>query len=385
MIQKILVIGAGLYGCTIANLFASIGIHVILIDKRQKIGGNCSSTIDEYSLIEVHDYGPHIFHTSNEKIWNYVNSFSKFNSYQHHVITEHDNHKYFLPFNLSLINQFYDKNLSPLEAVLFLKSKIKQIDNPKNLEEKAISLIGEDIYNAFIKGYTFKQWMTPLTELPASIIDRIPFRFNYDINYYDDLYQGIPIDGYQNMIENMVKNKNITILKNNNEFKTIKDIERVINDYDLIFYSGQLDKLFDYVYGQLEWRSLNFITKKLDCCSNYQGISIINYPDIKIPYTRINEYKWYHPERKYDKDNTIITFEYPEKYTGKNEPYYPINIEKNNDLFLKYYFEVKSKYPKLIIGGRLGLYKYFDMDDVIDLAIKHFQEIYSKISLYENV
>lgn len=368
---KYLVIGSGFWGSVFAQQIASeLNEKVLVIDKRDHLGGNSYSEIDAKTGIEYHKYGSHIFHTSSQMVWDYVNKFSKFNAYKHKVLTTYKDKVYFMPINLSTINSYYNLNLKPYEAEAFILEEIKKenINNPKNLEEKAISLIGRPLYEAFIKGYTQKQWETPPTNLPAEIITRLPVRKNYNVNYFSDKYEGIPINGYGEIIKKILSHPNIE-LKLNTDYYDIK--EQIPADCKIIF-TGMLDKFLNYKYGALDWRSLDFEWKTHDV-ADYQGTTVMNYGDIEVPYTRIHEFKHFHPERKemFNKNQTLISIEYPKTFKIGEEAYYPINDEKNTKIYNLYKEEIK-KNPNIIIGGRLGAYKYWDMDKAIENALDTF-------------
>ena len=364
-----IVVGAGIWGCTVARLLAEHGRKVLVLERREAIGGNCRCEIDPDTGIEVHVYGCHIFHTSLDDVWTFINRFTDFNEYQHRCIAIYDNKPYFLPLGLTLVNQFYGLNLTPSELPAFLKNEIGDVLNPEeNFETKAISLIGKRLYNAFIRGYTKKQWGRDPKELSANIIKRLPVRTNYDLSYYNDIHQGIPIKGYSEMFKNMLNHPNITVetgigfkewmKKQSDELKSLP-----------IFYSGAIDELFDYKYGVLPWRSLRFEFETLDI-QDHQGTSVMNYPEENVPYTRIHEFKHFHPEQRdvMNLDKTIICREYPDEWKIGKEKYYPIeNAESSRILGL--YQEEAKKHPNLIMGGRCGNYKYYDMDKAVKNAI----------------
>lgn len=364
--KKIKIIGAGITGLTIANLCKKYckDLQVEVIESRSKIGGNCSST--KYSNgIEVHDYGPHIFHTSYKSIWKWLNQFADFVPYEHHVLAQHDNKRYFMPFNLSLINQFFNENLNGQQAKNFIDGEKQlpyHLDEPKNLEEKAISLIGPRLYEAFIKGYTTKQWGTEPTKLDPNIIKRIPIRYDYNISYYDDDYVGIPRAGYQAMFEKMASGLDVHLNQKYANSDFIKDVQ----DKDtIIVYTGPIDELFDYSYGNLEWRSLRFERLVFDF-ADFQGCPVVNYVDSDVPYTRVNEYKHYHHE---DKDlmklnQTVVEYEYPQEWVPSREKYYPVSNEFTKEKH-DFYCKMASLHPNLILAGRLAEYKYYDMDDAV--------------------
>lgn len=366
---KYLVVGAGFFGSVIAERIAvDMNEKVVVIDKNPHIGGNCYSEVDPDTGIEFHKYGTHIFHTSNETVWNYINNFTRFNGYHHQVLTIYKNKVYQMPINLETINTFYGLNLKPFEVEAFLKAEIKKenIAEPRNLEEKALSLIGRPLYEAFIKGYTEKQWQKDCKLLPLSIIDRLPVRKNYDESYYFDLWQGMPLDGYSAIFKRMLNHKNIDLYFNVDFF----EIRDRIPSSCLIIYSGPIDRFFGYKFNKLEWRTLEF-EKEVVNVEDYQGTAVMNYAERAVPYTRIHEPRHLHPERSYTTHKTLIIKEYPKLDNGTN-PYYPINTDKNHDI-LKKYLDEREKCPNVIFGGRLGDYKYYDMDKVIESALDVYE------------
>lgn len=375
--SKVLIVGAGFSGAVLAERIASVlNIPVIVIDRKNHIGGNSFSEIDPETGIECHKYGSHIFHTNNRLVWRYIQNFSSFSNYQHKVLSQYRNKIYQLPINLKTINEFYDRNFKPSEAEEFIRNEAAKsvIPNPRNLEEKAISLIGEPLYRAFIEGYTWKQWECDPRELPASIITRLPFRNNYNANYFDDSYQGIPLIGYNNLFRRILNHENITLQLNTDFFK-IQD--QIPLDY-LIIYTGMLDELFGFKYGPLQWRSLRFEWETFPV-KDFQGNSVINYPERQTPYTRIHEFKHYHPERElvFASGQTIICREYSITYQNGMESYYPVNNEVNNKKYALYKKEA-DQIENLFIAGRLGTYKYLNMDQAIEKALLLFEKIKDK-------
>jgi len=364
-----LIVGSGFFGSVLAERIANeLGKKVTLIERRPHIGGNCYSQQDEETGIEFHKYGTHIFHTNSKKVWSYLNRFTEFNSYYHQVLTTHNGVVYQMPINLETINSFYGVRLKPYEVEAFLKEeKDKETyTDPKNLEEKAISLIGRPLYEAFIKGYTQKQWNKNPKDLPASIINRLPVRSNYDESYFNNgRFQGIPLQGYTAIFDKLLNHPNINV-----ELDT--DYFNVKDDYDVqekTIYSGPIDRYFDFRHGSLDWRSVRF-ERKVESYSDYQGTSVMNYADSEIPYTRVHEPHHLHPERSKDSKKTLLFFEYSQE--DKNEPYYPVNDESNKRLFLKYK-ELTEQEDDVIFGGRLGSYAYYDMDQVIANALATFE------------
>ena len=360
--MKYLIVGSGLFGAVFAQKAAKYGNKVTVIEKRDHIAGNIYTK--EIDGIQVHMYGAHIFHTSNKKVWDYIHQFADFNRYTNSPVANYKGHMYNLPFNMNTFSEMWGVR-TPQEAMAKINEQRQEMagKEPKNLEEQAISLIGRDIYEKLIKGYTEKQWGRKCTELPAFIIKRLPVRLIYDNNYFNDDYQGIPIDGYTKMVEKMLDDPNITV-ELNTDFFDKKD--EYLKNYDKIVYTGMIDKFFDYKLGELEYRSLHFETEEKNI-DNYQGNAVINYTEAEIPYTRIIEHKHFE-FGKGDKDKTIITREYPADWHRGDEPYYPVNNKHNNDLYAKY-ADLAKKQDKVIFGGRLGQYKYYNMDQVIVAAL----------------
>lgn len=367
-----LVVGAGLFGSVIAERIANdLNQSVLVIDKRSHIGGNCYSEFDQDIRIEFHKYGTHIFHTSSQKAWEYISKFTELNGYHHQVLTTYKSKVYQMPINLETINSFYNLNLKPYEAKKFLDGEIARdaIHQPKNLEEKAISLIGRPLYEAFIKGYTIKQWAKDPTELPPDIITRLPVRYNYNEDYFHNArWQGIPVDGYTKLFDRLLGSPKIQI-KLECDYFTHRDDFRIRKK---TIYTGPIDRFFKFKFGKLDWRSIRLQKKTLDV-EDYQGTAVMNYADLDRKYTRIHEPKHLHPERDYGKDSTVIFYETSEN--DPDEPYYPINSYKNSKR-LKMYKELSQKYQeKVIIGGRLGDYSYYDMDQTILAALKVYETI----------
>jgi UDP-galactopyranose mutase len=367
---KYLVVGSGFYGSVIAERIANdMDESVVVIDKRGHIGGNCFSEIDYETGIEYHKYGTHIFHTSIKNVWDYINRFTEFNGYRHQVLSSYKGRIYQMPINLETINSFYGLNLRPFEVAGFLKSEIdsESIGVTRNLEEKAISQIGRPLYEAFIKGYTEKQWQKDPRFLPASIIERLPLRYNYNESYFFDPWQGIPTDGYTAIFKRLLSNKKIENFTNTDYF-SIKD---EIPSSCLTVYSGAIDRFFNYEYGALEWRTLEFKNRIIEV-EDFQGTSVINYPEITVPYIRVHEPRHLHIERPYSKEKTLVIYEYP-KIDLKDNYLYPVNTSKNQNK-LKKYIDRANSMKNVIIGGRLGNYQYYDMDRVIDLALKTYED-----------
>lgn len=363
-----LIVGCGLFGATFANLAKQDKKKVLIIEKRNHIGGNIYT--ENKDGIEIHKYGAHIFHTSNDKIWEYVNKFGKFNNFINSPIARYKDELYNLPFNMNTFCRVWKDCYTPENAIKHIEKERKEIKGePTNLEEQAISLVGRTIYEKLVKGYTEKQWEKDCKELSPDIIKRLPVRLTYNNNYFNDKYQGIPIEGYTKLIENMLNGIDVKLCCNYLEHK---DEYRKIAK--TIIYTGPIDEYYNYCFGKLEYRSLIFKEKKLKM-KNFQGNAVVNYTDRRTPYTRIIEHKHFNND---ESDNTIITYEYPVKCNKDKEPYYPINNEKNNNLY-EQYKELANKESNIIFGGRLGLYKYLDMDKTIEEAMKLYKEISKKI------
>ena len=353
-----LIVGAGLYGSIFACEMKKIGKKCLVIDKRNHIGGNIYC--ENIEGINVHKYGAHIFHTSNKEVWEYINQFCEFNNYINSPIANYKGEIYNLPFNMNTFNKLWGVR-TPEEAKRKIEEQKRELEivEPKNLEEQAISLIGKDIYEKLIKGYTEKQWGRKATELPAFIIKRLPVRFIYDNNYFNDRYQGIPVGGYTKIIEKMLEG--IEVKLNTNFFDNREYFENIA---EKIVFTGMIDEFYNYQFGKLEYRSLRFETEVLNE-KNYQGNAVVNYTEREIPYTRIIEHKHFEFGKQ---EKTVITREYPSEWKEGDEPYYPVNNEKNNELYKKYR-ELAEKENKVIFGGRLGEYKYYDMDKIIEKVL----------------
>lgn len=367
-----LIVGAGLWGLTMARLIAEeLDEAVEIIESRSHLGGNSWSYFDEDTGIECHKYGSHIFHTADTRVWKFIRRFANFTSYRHKVLASNNGKVYTMPINLFTINAIYGKNFTPQEAREFIASEAgTAISNrtPENLEEKALSQIGYPLYETFIRDYTAKQWGKPPSELSASIISRLPVRFSYDISYFSDPFQGVPEEGYGKLFEKMADHPNIHITFNC-EFENIRN--EIPQDARILF-TGVPDALFNYKYGTLEWRSLNFEWEKLPI-ADYQGTTVMNYTDAQTSFTRIHEFKHYNPERQeiFSKPETIICREYPAAWKPGMNAYYPVPGEKNEKLYELYAKEAAA--AGIILGGRLGKYKYLDMDKAIGDAIACFR------------
>lgn len=364
-----LIVGSGLFGSVLAERISrQLKKRVTVIERRNHIGGNCYSKIDEETGIEYHQYGTHIFHTNSKDVFQYLSQFTEFNSYYHQVLTTHDDKVYQLPINLETLNQFFNLNLKPYEVDDFLAQKRVEIAHPKNLEEKALSLVGRELYEALIKGYTTKQWNRDPKELPASIINRLPIRKNYNESYFNNgRYQGIPKDGYTAIFEKMLDHPLITV-KLNCDYFNVKESYQV---KEKVIYTGPIDRYFEYRLGKLDWRSIR-LERKVEQVEDFQGTSVMNYADIAPPYTRIHEPRHLHPERPYSEKETLLFYEYSEM--NPDEPFYPIQDEKNKDLYRRYR-ELAQSEEKTLFGGRLGTYSYYDMDQVIASALTSFKNL----------
>ena len=352
-----LVVGSGLYGAIFAHEAKTHGKSVLVVDKRPNIAGNIYT--ENIEGINVHKYGAHIFHTNNKKVWNYITKFAEFNRFTNSPVANYKGELYSLPFNMYTFNKMWGV-VTPEEAAAKIEEQRKEITHePQNLEEQAISLVGRDIYEKLIKGYTGKQWGRPCTELPAFIIKRLPVRFTYDNNYFNALYQGIPNGGYTAMVENMLEGTEVRL-----NVDYLADREALNALADKVVYTGPVDAYFGYRLGALQYRSVRFETEVLDT-DNYQGNAVVNYTDADTPYTRIIEHKHFafgtHPK-------TVISREYSTEWHQGDEPYYPVNDEKNGALYAKYKALADAE-TKVIFGGRLGEYKYYDMDKVIEAAL----------------
>lgn len=354
-----LIVGAGLFGAVFAHEAAERGKKCLVIDRRDHIGGNIYT--EEVEEIQVHHYGAHIFHTSNKQIWDYVNQFAEFNNYINSPVAVYKNELYNLPFNMNTFSKMWNIR-TPQEAKDIIAAQIADLNitDPSNLEEQALSLVGKDVYEKLVKGYTEKQWGRDCKELPAFIIRRLPLRFTYDNNYFNDRYQGIPIGGYTAIVEKLLKGSDVRtgvdFLKNRDEYETLAD---------KIIYTGMIDEYYDYKLGALEYRSVRFETETLDC-ENYQGNAVVNYTEREVPYTRIIEHKHFEFGKQ---KKTVISREYSSEWKVGDEPYYPVNDEKNGALYARYQ-ELAAQEDKVIFGGRLGAYRYYDMDKVIEAALE---------------
>lgn len=369
MEKRIIVVGSGLFGLTIAERIANVlNREVIVLEKRSHIGGNAWSEFDAKTGIEIHKYGSHLFHTSHEGVWKYVNDFTKFNDYQHRVWTQHSGQTFPMPINLGTMSQYFGKALTPHQARELISTETNGFKSTDyaTFESAAIKAIGFSLYNAFIKGYTEKQWQISLNQLPAEVFTRLPIRFNFNSRYFNDKYEGLPLGGYQEFLLNLANNKHIKIETDIDFFNR----PSVSNSDDLIVYTGPIDQFFDYKYGLLGWRTLDFELEHLDI-DDFQGTSVMNYADLDIPYTRIHEFHHLHPERERKHPSTVIMKEYSRISGREDDPYYPINSPGDRIAIQKYRQEAQFL-PNVIFGGRLGTYQYLDMHMAIASALTVF-------------
>lgn len=359
-----LIVGAGLFGSVFACEMKKKGKSCLVIDRREHIAGNIYT--EKILDIQVHKYGAHIFHTSDRRVWEYVNRYAEFNCFVNSPVAVYGEELYNLPFNMNTFNRMWGVK-TPAQAKAKIEEQIKElnISEPQNLEEQALSLAGKDVYEKLIKGYTEKQWGRSCKELPAFIIKRVPLRFTYDNNYFNDRYQGIPVGGYTAMVEKMLEG---TEVRTHTEYKEfIKRCGAEGITFDRVLYTGMIDEYFDYKLGALEYRSLRFEQEEMPDCANYQGNAVVNYTERSVPYTRIIEHKHFEFGSQ---PGTVITREYPAKWQPGDEPYYPVNDERNEKLFREYKkLAEKEGNFKLLFGGRLGQYRYYDMDKVIAAAL----------------
>lgn len=372
MTYDLIVVGSGFFGLTVAEQAASeLGKRVLVVEKRNHIGGNAYSEKEPETGIEVHKYGAHLFHTSNERVWEYVNRFTSFTDYQHRVFAMHNGTAYQFPMGLGLINQFFGKYYSPDEARKLIEEQREGRDPAEatNLEERGIALIGKPLYEAFVKHYTAKQWQTDPTELPPEIISRLPVRYTFNNRYFNDKYEGLPVDGYAAWLENMADHELIDVRLDTDWFDIRDEFEGIP-----VVYTGPLDRYFDYAEGHLGWRTLDFEQEVLDT-GDFQGTSVMNYNDADVPYTRIHEFRHFHPERtEYPTDKTVIVKEYSRFATDDDEVYYPINTPEDRAKLLKYreLAAEESRKNSVLFGGRLGTYQYLDMHMAIGAALSLF-------------
>lgn len=365
----LVVVGSGFFGATVAERAASSGFEVLLLERRSHVGGNAYSYFDESSGIEVHKYGSHLFHTSNQRVWEYALRFTEFNNYQHHVWTTHSGKVYSMPINLLTISQFYGRDFSPEEA----KSMLANTESdppvkPRNLEEKAISSIGEDLYRALIRGYTKKQWETDPRKLPPGVISRLPVRFNYNTRYFSDTWEGLPLDGYSAWIERMLADEKISVLLEVDFF----DVKDLIPSNVPVVYTGAIDRYFEYSQGHLSWRTLDFDFSVVEV-DDYQGAAVMNFADEEVPFTRTHEFKHLHPERKYPRGKTVIAKEFSRQAKEGDEPYYPVNTPEDRRKLTRYR-RLAEMEEGVFFGGRLGSYQYLDMHMAIASALTFWED-----------
>lgn len=368
----LVVVGSGFYGLTIAERAASLsGARVVVLERRAHLGGNAYSYFEPTTGIEVHKYGSHIFHTSNPRVWEYVRGFTEFNDYRHHVVTNHDGRAFSMPINLDTMSNFFGRALSPAEARAIVDEQSAEFDqrSASNLEEKAISLIGRPLYEAFIRGYTMKQWETDPKDLPASIITRLPVRFTFDSRYFNDTWEGLPTQGYAHWLERMADAPAIDVFTDTDYF----DVRRHVPERALTIYTGPLDRYFDHRFGSLQWRTLNF-ELEVRTEGDFQGTSVMNYADVEVPFTRIHEFRHFHPERDYPRDRTVIMREFSRSATAEDEPYYPVNSATDRAT-LERYREAAAAENQVLFGGRLGSYQYLDMHMAIASALTAFDNV----------
>ena len=364
-----MIVGCGLFGLTIARkIVEELDQDVLIIDKRDHIGGNAWSYDDLETGIEIHKYGSHLFHTSNLNVWNFINRFSSFTDYKHKVYSIHQEQVYSMPINLATISQFFGKFFTPEEARQFLQSEINASGEAVNLEQKAINLVGTRLYEAFIKGYTTKQWQTDPKLLPPEIITRLPVRFDFNNSYFEDAYQGLPTNGYHALLTNLANHPKISIQLNTDYF----ELRDRIKENQILVFTGPIDAFFDFSLGKLTWRTLDFEVETKNC-RDFQGTSVMNYSDEKVPFTRIHEFRHFHPDKYKEVRKTVIMREYSRFATSQSdEPYYPVNTSKDRELLLQYR-EMANGLPNVIFGGRLGTYQYLDMHMAIGSALSKYE------------
>lgn len=371
MNYDLVVVGSGLFGLTIAEQAASRwGLRVAIVERRSHLGGNAYSETDPDTGIEVHKYGAHLFHTSNERVWEYVNRFTSFTPYVHRVWTTVDGVVYPMPVNLGTINQFFNAAHTPDEARALIAEQAAEVEGSDvtDFESKGISLVGRPLFEAFFKNYTAKQWQTEPKDLPASIISRLPVRYNYDSRYFNDTYEGLPVDGYTAWLSRMVESDLIDVYLDTDFFDPSNPLNKdaVVGKVPVV-YTGPLDRYFDYSAGDLSWRTVDF-ERELVETGDFQGCPVMNYGDLDVPYTRIIEFRHFHPERDYQNERTVIFKEFSRFAEHGDEPYYPVNTEQDRER-LKAYRELMDEEPQVFFGGRLGTYKYLDMHMAIASAL----------------
>ena len=369
----LVVVGSGFFGLTIAEQAATrLGLSVLVVERREHLGGNAYSELDPDTGIEVHRYGAHLFHTSNERVWEYVNRFTAFTGYQHRVFTNHQGQIYPMPISLATICSFFGRAMSPAQARALVAEQASEFDPAMaaNLEEKAISLIGRPLYEAFIRDYTMKQWQTDPKALPAEIITRLPVRYTFDNRYFNDTHEGLPVDGYTAWLERMADHPGIEVRLDTDFFDHRAEYVGQVP----VVYTGPVDRYFDYSAGRLGWRTLDFEREVLTETGDFQGTSVMNYADENVPYTRIHEFRHFHPERDYPSDRTVIMREFSRFAEDEDEPYYPINTVADRERLLRYR-DLAAGEPGVLFGGRLGTYKYLDMHMAIGSALSRFDNV----------
>ena len=369
----LVVVGSGFFGLTIAERCANeLGLDVLVLERRPHLGGNAYSEVDAETGIEVHKYGAHLFHTSNERVWEYVNRFTTFTGYQHRVFARYQGQVYSFPMNLALINAFFGRSHTPDEARALIAEQASEIDTDRaqNLEEKAISLIGRPLYEAFVKGYTAKQWQTDPKELSPDIITRLPVRYTFDNRYFNDTYEGLPTDGYTAWLTRMADHPKIEVRVDTDFFDESNGLREQYTGQVPVVYTGPVDEYFGHSEGRLSWRTVDLEREVVDV-DDFQGTSVVNYNDEEVPYTRILEFKHFHPERTYLPGKSVIVHEYSRFAQEDDEPYYPINTAEDRAKLLRYR-ELAKKEPMVLFGGRLGTYKYLDMHMAIGSALSMF-------------
>ncbi len=367
----IVIVGAGFYGATLAERIASAGRRVLLLDKRSHIGGNAYTYVDAATGIEVHKYGAHLFHTPNESVWNYLRRFTGFSDYRHRGFTVHKGQIYSLPINLATICQFFGRRFTPDEArALIALQSCEVVGTPDNLEDKAISLIGRPLYEAFVKGYTAKQWQTDPRDLPPEVIARLPVRYTFADGYFNDRFQGQPLDGYTAIFERMLQNPLIETTLGVDFF----ELRQHLPEGMPVVFTGPIDRYFDYSEGELGWRTVDFEYETVET-ADFQGAAIVNYADLDAPFTRILEFRHFNPERNYRTDQTIIAREFA-RFAGRvDEPFYPINSSRDRAIHARYRARAAIE-PNVHFGGRLGTYKYLDMHQAVGAALKTYATVF---------
>jgi UDP-galactopyranose mutase len=374
----LIVVGSGFFGLTIAERAATqLDKRVLVVERRHHLGGNAYSEPEPQTGIEVHKYGAHLFHNSNERVWEYVRQFTDFTGYQHRVFAMYDGQAYPFPLGLGLVSQFFGRYFSPDEARALIAEQAAEIntEDAQNLEEKAVSLIGRPLYEAFVKGYTAKQWQTDPKDLPASIINRLPMRYNFDNRYFNDTYEGLPVQGYTAWLQNMAADGRIDVVLETDWFDVREQVRAQSPDAPVV-YTGPLDRYFDYVEGRLGWRTLDFDMEVLPI-GDFQGTPVMNYNDPDVPFTRIHEFRHFHPERDYPTDKTVIMREYSRFANDDDEPYYPINTDADRSILAKYRALAKAETEenRVLFGGRLGTYQYLDMHMAIASALNMYDNV----------